>query len=240
MLKQEVIILNSRVKLFGGTLLVIALVFGGTIAIYSVQYIKKHWFTHTYGVWNAKPVALSLGNAPTLGHPSAPITIVEFGDFKCPTCMQWDKNVFPLLQKQFINTGEAKLVFQPYLVIPQSTDAAMAGLSIFHQNNTAFWKYYEEIYQHQGSEEQNWATPAFLQNFIRQYVPGVSSQTVMADLKDQFDLPEINAAHAEGQAVGVHSTPTIFVDGYELKNPFDYTALTKLINRDLKMAGVSS
>ena len=42
--------------------------------------------------------------SPILGVPSAPITIIEFGDYQCPTCKQWFIDTKPELTENFINT----------------------------------------------------------------------------------------------------------------------------------------
>ncbi len=41
-----------------------------------------------------------IGKQPTLGKEDAPVSIIEFGDFKCPACKAWGERIFPQLQKR--------------------------------------------------------------------------------------------------------------------------------------------
>jgi len=49
--------------------------------------------------------------SPPLGSESAPITIVEFGDYQCEACYHWFHNTRSTLIDNYIETGKAKLVF---------------------------------------------------------------------------------------------------------------------------------
>lgn len=44
---------------------------------------------------------------PTVGETNALLTIVEFGDFMCPACHAWGEEIYPQIQKDFIDKGEA-------------------------------------------------------------------------------------------------------------------------------------
>ena len=56
------------------------------------------------------PVNLENGS-PVLGSESAPITIVEFGDYQCEACYAWFHNTRDTLIDNYIETGKAKLIF---------------------------------------------------------------------------------------------------------------------------------
>ncbi|MCL5004596.1 MAG: DsbA family protein, partial [Patescibacteria group bacterium] len=47
---------------------------------------------------NAKAVKISEADV-ILGDPSAPVTIVEFGDFQCPFCAKFFKEIEPQIRK---------------------------------------------------------------------------------------------------------------------------------------------
>ena len=48
---------------------------------------------------------------PTLGDSDAPVTVVEFGDFKCPACKVWGEDVFPQLVSDYVDTGKVKFSY---------------------------------------------------------------------------------------------------------------------------------
>lgn len=49
-----------------------------------------------------------------IGKPDAPITIEEFASLACSHCADFHKNILPSIQKQFLDSGQAKLVLNPY------------------------------------------------------------------------------------------------------------------------------
>ncbi|MEO2220189.1 MAG: thioredoxin domain-containing protein, partial [Nitrosopumilus sp.] len=61
--------------------------------------------TRTHG-----SISTAMGS-PILGDPSAPITIVEFGDYQCHQCYNWFHNTKPMIVRDYIETGKANLVF---------------------------------------------------------------------------------------------------------------------------------
>lgn len=63
-----------------------------------------------YATSNSLPPSRGL----SLGSPSAPITIVEAGDYQCPFCAKFHKETFPAIKKNFIDTGKVRFVFRNY------------------------------------------------------------------------------------------------------------------------------
>ena len=55
---------------------------------------------------------LSTEGLPVLGDSKAPATILEFGDFQCSYCAMFFSQTEPTLQKEFIDTGKANMVFK--------------------------------------------------------------------------------------------------------------------------------
>lgn len=47
-----------------------------------------------------------------LGDPNAPVTVVEYAMFSCPHCADFNRDVFPQVQKAYIDTGKVRWVFR--------------------------------------------------------------------------------------------------------------------------------
>ena len=54
--------------------------------------------------------------AGTLGPASAKVTIVEYGDLRCPICKQFD-NSDPASGHDYVRTGKAKLQFKTWPIL---------------------------------------------------------------------------------------------------------------------------
>jgi protein-disulfide isomerase len=57
-----------------------------------------------------RSVVLDITGANRLGKPQAPITIVEFSDFKCPFCRQFHESAFGDIRKTLVDTGRVRFV----------------------------------------------------------------------------------------------------------------------------------
>lgn len=108
-------------------------------------------------------VDTSMGS-PILGSPSAPITIVEFGDYQCPQCNNWFHNTKPSIQENLIDTGKANLVFVDLAFFGQdSINAAQASYCAEEQGK--YWEYHDQLYMNQKGVNDGWANPTNLKTF---------------------------------------------------------------------------
>ncbi|NGY89037.1 thioredoxin domain-containing protein [Bacillus megaterium] len=57
---------------------------------------------------------IDIKNQPTIGEQDAPITLVEYGDYKCPACGYFSNGIMPQLEKDYVSTGKIKVVFKNY------------------------------------------------------------------------------------------------------------------------------
>lgn len=181
------------------------------------------------------PVDFAYDKLPVLGSKDAPVKIVEFGDYKCPACQFFSQEIKPQLQKDYIDKGLASLHFMNFTFLgPDSTTAALAGQSVYHQSNEAFWKFYDALYKNQGNENVQWATPDFLTNLIRAQGISVDSNKVMDDIKNKTYASEVDEHNEKGRKSNVTGTPSVFINGVKLDNSLDYNAIKAAIDRALK------
>ncbi|GAX90702.1 disulfide bond formation protein DsbA [Effusibacillus lacus] len=174
---------------------------------------------------------VSYENLPFLGSQDAPVKIVEFADFKCPGCKAWSQKYLPKMKKDYIDTGKVQLFFVNYPIINESDTAALVGKSIYKQSNSAFWKYYEMVYKNQKSETENWATPTFLFNLVERENLGINLEKLKTNVEQKTYASDVQEDINLAKKAGVHSTPTIFIQGKEVA-PFDYTKIQQRIDQE--------
>jgi protein-disulfide isomerase len=151
---------------------------------------------------------LQITGAPATGDPHAPITMVEFSDFECPVC----RSLHDVLQGMLTTYPQVRLVFKdfPLEQHPWARTAAFAGHCAYVQDPKAFWKLYDLIYDNQDiiSAENAYAK---LTDFASQI--GLNGDTFKACLASPEAAAAVDASRANGQALEVSSTPTIFING---------------------------
>ncbi|MGH1522225.1 MAG: DsbA family protein [Nitrosopumilus sp.] len=108
---------------------------------------------------NPKAEKLSLDTrdgSPRLGDTSAPVTIVEFGDYQCPFCKRWNENTKPVIEENLIKTGQVSLVYVDLPIIGPDSITIHAG-SYCAADQGLYWKYHDFAYASQGHENDGWA-----------------------------------------------------------------------------------
>lgn len=172
---------------------------------------------------------------PVLGKTDAPIKIVEFGDYKCPSCKIFSQNVEPQLKKDYIDTGKVALYFMDFPFIgPDSTTAALAAHSVFHQDNDAFWQYYDALYKNQPDEKTIWATPDYLVKLAQDNKIAVDYDLLRKDIDNATYASEVSKNNSAAIKAKVQSTPTLFINGKMFGGNFsDYPALKAAIEKAL-------
>ncbi|MGB7930695.1 MAG: DsbA family protein [Gammaproteobacteria bacterium] len=77
-----------------------------------------------------KTASVSIGKENTmLGAADAPVTVVEFTDYQCAFCKRFIQTTFPLLKRDFIDTGKVRWIVRdlPLGFHPNANKAAQAA-----------------------------------------------------------------------------------------------------------------
>jgi len=91
-----------------------------------------------------------------LGSTSAPLTILEIGDYQCEMCKLWFDKTRPLIIENYVNTGKANLVFldMPFL----GNDSGPAAQATYCADDQGmYWDYHVKLYQYQQHVDDGWA-----------------------------------------------------------------------------------
>jgi len=108
-------------------------------------------------------ISTAMGS-PILGNPSAPITIVEFGDYQCEQCYAWFHETKPSIVQDYIDTGKVNLVFVDLAFLGRdSIPASMATYCAEDQG--MYWEYHDLLYNSQESVDGGWANSERLKAF---------------------------------------------------------------------------
>ncbi|MGG6310984.1 DsbA family protein [Paenibacillus macerans] len=184
-----------------------------------------------------KPKAASFDyeSLPVLGKADAPVKVLEFGDYQCPSCKHVNELIKPDLAKDYIDQGKVAFYFMnlPFIGTDSFT-AALAAQSVYHQSNDAFWTYFDAIYELQGAENSGWASAEALVDLAKQLELPIDYDLLQKDIAEGTYQSEVEAQLAQGNKLGVDSTPTMFINGVEYAgNLGDYGALKKAIDQEL-------
>ncbi|MFM1651629.1 DsbA family protein [Brevibacillus sp. B_LB10_24] len=184
---------------------------------------------------SSDPVPFAYEKLPVLGKADAPVKIVEFGDYQCPACQLFNQQIKPQLMQDYIDKGLVSFYFMNDAFIgPDSYTAAFAAQSVFHQNNEAFWKYLDAVYQNQGEENTGWVKPEFLVELARKENLPIDYDKLQQEIQEKTHADEVDEHSAYAKKIGVTSTPTLFINGQKFENVFDYNALKTAIDQAVK------
>ena len=189
-------------------------------------------------------IEIDTTNQPTQGYANAPIQIVVFEEPKCSSCSDFSKDIYPKLKKEFIDTKKVRYTLILVSFLPNSMPAAEAMLCVYYSdpeypNSDHFFEYSDYIYQHQPNEDTDWCKTPLLLDFAKKTNPAINLEKLKDCItRDTYRIQiEKNTAYAKEVMGGGISTPTLYLDGVQIKE-FNYEMLSSRIKELLKQKGV--
>lgn len=82
-----------------------------------------------------------------IGKTDAKATIIEYGDFKCPSCGQFHQEAGKQLRSEYIDGGKLKIVFRPLAIIGPDSERSAVG-AYCANNQSKFAPYHDAVYDH--------------------------------------------------------------------------------------------
>ncbi len=155
--------------------------------------------------------ALTSGDFAVRGVKTAPITITVFSDFQCPYCAK----AGDFLMKDVLPTegDRVRLVFRhfPLPMHPWARPAAEAAVCAHEQGDQYFWSFHNYLFEHQRE-----ITPDNLRAKLNAHgagLQGFNPAGFTTCLDQKHGTAKVDRDIAVGMEVGVHATPTLFING---------------------------
>jgi len=193
------------------TFVVLVIVVAISFSSYQANLLEMHDKTKYLEKIAAKqsPLLNLENGSPALGPESAPITIVEFGDYQCEACYAWFHNTRDTLIDNYIETGKAKLVFVDLAFLGSDSKTA-AQASYCAEDQGQYWEYHTMLYTFQdGHPDSGWADRDRLNSFA--FSLDMNMDEFNECMNSSKYVKRVNANEKEAVRNGVQSTPTFII-----------------------------
>jgi protein-disulfide isomerase len=148
------------------------------------------------------------------GPSDAPYTLLEYGDYQCPSC----KQVLPLIKKLEKHFGDKlRFVFRNFPLEQHEFAEMAAETAEFAAEHGKFWEMHDLLYKQQ-------------EHFSEELFPKLATQLGLdaAALTEALDsgkyAAKVRADLASGEKASVHATPSFYVNGTQTE-AFDFDSL---------------
>lgn len=171
------------------------------------------------------------------GDPDAPVTIIEFGDYQCPSCAQFATQYKPLVELNFVEPGTAKFVFYDLPIVSLHAHAFVAARAARCAGDQGrYWEFHDALFRNQSA----WASRSSPVGAFLDYAEGLEMDAgaLEACIESEEHADVVTANMELAQRLGVNGTPTILIsegDGMAQRlQSYSYDAIRRAVESTLE------
>ncbi len=154
------------------------------------------------------------------GSDKAECTLVEYGDYQCPSCRVAYAQVHRV-QKHF--GDRLRFVFRNFPLEQHPFAEPAAEAAEFADAAGKFWEMHDALYQEQGK-----LSDEFLPKLATKL--GLDADALLKALEEGSFEERVKTDLASGEKSGVEGTPTFYINGGRYDGDSDATELIEAIN----------
>lgn len=151
-----------------------------------------------------------------MGDPDADVTVVEYTDFSCPHCRDYNEEEFPAIREEYVEPGEIRYEYHDFPIPVDdewSWTVPNAALAVLEDaGDDAYFAFRDRAYDYQGEYDAD--TLASLGGEV-----GADEEFVRTAVDERPYCEQLVESREAGEDAGVDSTPTIAVDGEKTDEP---------------------
>jgi protein-disulfide isomerase len=138
------------------------------------------------------------------GDSGARVAIIEYADFECPYCGEFERETFPQILSDYIATGKLKYFYRdlPLPMHARAMPAARAARCAGEQGK--YWEMHDSLF----ARQEALSTPALLD---RAQTLGLDTAKFTECQSSQKYVDDIQNSMSEAQQMRIDGTPTFFV-----------------------------
>lgn len=165
------------------------------------------------------------------GDPEAVVTVVEYADYRCPACAFFDRNMSPIITRDYVETGKIQMIFHEFPLNNNAQAISAAEAARCAGDQGQFWEMNHLLMTNQGQ----WAQLNNVNNVFSGYAGQLGLDRAAFDscMSAGTHNAAILAAVESSVARGVTGTPSFDVNGQLV----DMNGLPGAIEAALRTAG---
>ena len=161
-----------------------------------------------------------------LGRKDAPVTIVQYASMTCPYCRKFQAETFPVLKREYIDTGKVRYVLRAEFPIGKQSGLATVALRCAPPDK------YFTLYDKLMAQQATWVSQEVRPDPIFK----VAAQVGMT--RAQFDscrenrgmITALNGIKERGRTLGIIGTPNFFVQGKLVKSVIGIKEIREMVD----------
>ena len=171
----------------------------------------------------------------TLGRADAPVTIIKYASMTCPYCARFQKEVFPELKRQYIDTGKVRFIIREF---PIGFQSGAATIALRCADPAKQFALYDKLMAQQAS----WVSMEVRSEPIFKVASQIGMTRARFDecRTDKAMIGELNKVKERGRSLGVIGTPNFFINGRLIKSVLTLADVKAIIDPIIAGGGASA
>jgi protein-disulfide isomerase len=165
-----------------------------------------------------------------MGKVDAPVKILEYADFECPSCAGFATITEPDVRTRIIEPGLASLTYYDFPLTQHRNTVAASNAAACADEQGKFWPMHDRLYQAQ--DEWNGQATEVPKPFFKRYAGEIGLDA--AKWETCYDARKyqkrIAANRADGLRRGVGSTPSFVIGNKLYRGMNGYDELKKIVD----------
>jgi protein-disulfide isomerase len=161
-----------------------------------------------------------------LGRTDAPVTIVQYASMTCPYCRRFQAETFPVLKRDYIDTGKVRYVLRAEFPIGKQSGLATIALRCAPPEK------YFSLYDKLMSQQASWVSQEVRPDPIFKVAAQVGMTRAQFDScrENRAMIGQLNWIKERGRTLGIIGTPNFFIQGKLVKSVIGIKEIREMVD----------
>ncbi|MGB2932364.1 MAG: DsbA family protein [Methyloceanibacter sp.] len=160
-----------------------------------------------------------------IGNPNAPVTVIEYASLTCPHCAHFQRDVWPRVKKEFIDTGKIRFIVREFPIGRTSGAAAIATRCVPPEK-------YFALHSAFLLRQPEWVSQEVRPDAIYAVAKssGITRAAFDTCMANQTIIDGLTEVKQRGRQFGVIGTPTFYANGRKAQGTITFEQFKALID----------